>query len=127
MRRLGWKESELTVRSKSRPDKQALAARLRGETILSIRVIAARVHLGTSKSANARLHQWMGTSANTVQNQPDAAGKTDYAMGWSLFKTTGQGPGRGQRSEVWIIFRFIVSILQPGDSCATRALRYANT
>jgi hypothetical protein len=34
----------------------ALRARLRQETTLSAKTIAGRMHLGTSKSANARLH-----------------------------------------------------------------------
>ena len=37
----------------------ALAARLRRETTLTIKAIAERLHLGTSKSANMRLHGWM--------------------------------------------------------------------
>lgn len=57
--RLGWSEPELTTRRKSDPDKLAIAARLRRETTLPLKAIAARVHLGTSKSANTRLHQWM--------------------------------------------------------------------
>jgi hypothetical protein len=57
--RLGWSRAELAARRKSDPGKLALAARLRQETTLSIKGIAARVHLGTSKSANARLHQFM--------------------------------------------------------------------
>ena len=57
--RLGWSRAELAARHKSDPGKLALAARLRQETTLSIKGIAARVHLGTSKSANARLHQFM--------------------------------------------------------------------
>ena len=61
--RLGWSRAELAGRRKSDPDKLALAARLRKETTLSIKGIAARVYLGTSKSANARLHQWMGPMA----------------------------------------------------------------
>ena len=67
LRRLGWQEQELSTRRKSDPGKLALAARLRRETTLSLRAIAARVHLGTSKSANARLHQWMNQPA-----QPDS-------------------------------------------------------
>jgi hypothetical protein len=31
---------------------------------LSLKVIAARMRLGTSKSANARLHQWMAKPTN---------------------------------------------------------------
>ena len=59
LRRLGWKEADLANRPKSDPAKLALAARLRTETTLTIKAIATRAHLGTSKSANARLHSWM--------------------------------------------------------------------
>lgn len=58
--RLGWTESDLASRRKSDPGKLAIGARLRKETTLSIKGIATRLQLGTSKSANARLHQWMG-------------------------------------------------------------------
>ncbi len=59
LKRRGWKPGELVKRPKSDPFKLAVAARLRRETTLTLKEIAARVHLGTSKSANARLHQWM--------------------------------------------------------------------
>jgi hypothetical protein len=58
--RLGWTETDLAARRKSDPNKLAIAARLRRETTLTLRAITARVHLGTSKSANARLHQGHG-------------------------------------------------------------------
>ena len=57
--RLGWGESDLVTRRKSAPGKLALAARLRRETTLPLKWIAARMHLGTSKSANSNLHLWM--------------------------------------------------------------------
>ena len=57
--RLGWSPEELAARRKSDPAKLAMAARLRQETTLTIKAIAARLHLGTSKSANSRLHGWM--------------------------------------------------------------------
>jgi hypothetical protein len=60
--RLGWREQELVTRRKSDPTKLALAMRLRKETTLSLKRIAARVHLGTSKSANAKLHCWLAGS-----------------------------------------------------------------
>jgi len=60
LRRLGWQEADLTARRKGDPGKLALAARLRKETLLTIKAIAERVSLGTSKSANARLRKWMG-------------------------------------------------------------------
>ena len=57
--RLGWNQAELAARCKSDPGKLAIAARLRQQTTLPLKEIAARMHLGTSKSANSRLHQWM--------------------------------------------------------------------
>ena len=67
--RLGWKETDLKARRKNDPAKLAIAARLRKETTLPIKVIAARMHLGTSKSANSTLHKWMGTPASTDPTQ----------------------------------------------------------
>ena len=64
LRRLGWKRKDLAARRKSDPDKLAIAARVRQETTLTIKDIGARVHLGTSKSANARLHSWMRNQAS---------------------------------------------------------------
>ena len=67
---VGVDGEELTERRKSDPDKLALAARLRRETTLSLRAIAARVHLGSSKSANALLHRWMREPANAPKGKP---------------------------------------------------------
>ena len=57
--RLGWTEADLAQRRKSAPEKLAMASRLRRETTLSIKTIAARMHLGSSRSAHVRLHEWM--------------------------------------------------------------------
>jgi putative transposase len=57
--RLGWVESDLVSQRKNAPEKLAIAARLRKETTLTIKQIAARVHLGTSKGANTNLHRFM--------------------------------------------------------------------
>jgi hypothetical protein len=59
LQRLGWSQEELAARRKGDPGKMAMAARLRRETTLTIKAIAERLHLGTSKSANMRLHGWM--------------------------------------------------------------------
>ena len=56
--RRGWDEAELAARRKRDPGKPEIAVRLRKESTLSIKEIAALVHLGTSKSAKARLHEW---------------------------------------------------------------------
>jgi REP element-mobilizing transposase RayT len=61
LQRLGWRESDLSGQPKSAAGKPALAARLRRETTLPLKWIAARVNLGSTKSANAKLHLWMKT------------------------------------------------------------------
>ena len=58
LKRLGWPECDLASRRKSDPDKLALGNLLRQQTTLSIKWIAARLHLGTSKGANANRHRW---------------------------------------------------------------------
>lgn len=69
LRRLGWRESDLTTRAKSDPAKLHIAGRLRRETTLPLKAIAGRVHLGTSKSANARLHAFMNTTPSVPSAQ----------------------------------------------------------
>ena len=49
--RRGWQESEWATRRRSDPGKLASAARLRSETTLPIKWIAARVQIGTAKGA----------------------------------------------------------------------------
>src|SRR5438552_13529956 len=56
--RLGWSKQQLAQKPKSDPGKLAIAARLRSETILTIRQIAAKLQMGSWKSANSRLHYW---------------------------------------------------------------------
>jgi len=51
-----WKESDLSTRRRSDPGKLAIAARLRSETTLPIKWIAARVQIGTAKGAKTVLH-----------------------------------------------------------------------
>jgi len=59
LQKLGWNEGDLLARPKSDPAKMSIAVCLRRETTLSIKAIATRLHLGTSKSANIRLHAAM--------------------------------------------------------------------
>jgi hypothetical protein len=75
LKRLGWKEADLKSRRKNDPDKLELAARLRRETTLTIKTIAARVSLGTSKAANAKLHRHMQEGANPRKAKPRPAGR----------------------------------------------------
>ena len=69
--RLGWTQEQLEVRRRNDPSKLCIAARLRKETTLSIKAIAALVHLGASKGANTNLHKWMQGPPpdNSVQHQ----------------------------------------------------------
>jgi hypothetical protein len=55
LRRLVWAKADLSLRWKSDPAKLAMADRLRRETVLSVKAIAERLHLGSPKSARARL------------------------------------------------------------------------
>ena len=59
MSRLGWKETDLVSRLKNHPDKLVIATRVRKETTLSIRWIAARLQMGTYKSVKSMLHERM--------------------------------------------------------------------
>ncbi|MEI7732421.1 MAG: hypothetical protein WCO56_22815 [Verrucomicrobiota bacterium] len=55
LKRLKWKEADLERRHKSDPAKLALAVRLRRETTLTIKWIAARLHLGHVQRARVRM------------------------------------------------------------------------
>ncbi len=57
--RLGWKETDLNSRLKNDPGRLAIAARLRKETTLTIKWIAARLQMGSTKSAKSVLHRQM--------------------------------------------------------------------
>ena len=81
LRRLGWRRTELAKRRKNDPDKLAIAGRLRRETTLTIKAIAARVHLGTSKGANVLLHQWLAKTTVQRERRPQVHGKSDQSMG----------------------------------------------
>ena len=67
MARLGWSKEQLAQKPKSDPGKLAIAARLRAETILTIRQIAAKLQMGTWKSASSRLHHWSKPNDTTQQ------------------------------------------------------------
>jgi hypothetical protein len=60
-----------------------IVARLRRETILSLKRIATRVGLGRSNSANAKLHTWMQADGKPeaadaeTKNQKNHAKKTN--------------------------------------------------
>jgi REP element-mobilizing transposase RayT len=68
--RLDWTEEELGRVRKSAPEKMVIAARLRRETTVTLKWIAARLCLGTSKSANARVHQWMKNNPTPASSAP---------------------------------------------------------
>ncbi len=82
--RIGAEElKRLRHRRKSDPGKWQIAARLRRETILSLKSITARVGLGSSKSANTSRHAWMQADGKPCgadaehKNQKTHAGKTN--------------------------------------------------
>ena len=55
LRQFGWQEADLLNRRKRHPAKLEIAVRLRKETTLSVKHIAARLHLGTPASASVCL------------------------------------------------------------------------
>jgi hypothetical protein len=57
LHRLGWTAADLSLRRKNDPTKLVMADRLRRETVLSVKSIAERLHLGSPKSARARLRE----------------------------------------------------------------------
>ena len=57
--RLDWKSEALGARRKKYPYKLAITTWLRVETTLSLKEIAGRIRLGSSKSANATLQSWV--------------------------------------------------------------------
>ncbi len=64
MRGLGWTEAELISRLKNDSGKLAMAARVRKETTLPIKWIAARLQMGTSKSLKHILLHWRHAHEN---------------------------------------------------------------
>ena len=76
--RLGWQESDLASRRKAHPDKLAIALRLRNETTLSIKWIAARVRIGSSKGAKSVLHRWVHGQNKTAAVQPRACAQLEF-------------------------------------------------
>ena len=75
LKRLDWQERDLASRRKSDPDKLALGNLLRQQTTLSIKWIAARLHLGTSKGANANLHRWRQSHRESPSFSAPPAGR----------------------------------------------------
>jgi hypothetical protein len=74
LERLGWQERDLASRRKSDTDKLALENLLRQQTTLSIKGIAARLHLGTSKGANGTLHRCRQSHRETPSISTPPAG-----------------------------------------------------
>jgi len=68
-----WREAELKRRRKCDPQKVALGARLRRETTLTVKSIAARLNLGTPRNATTRLQEWTRKHA-AAQGRASATG-----------------------------------------------------
>jgi hypothetical protein len=80
LQRLGWTEADLLSQRKNAPGKLAMASRLRRETTLTVKWIAARVRLGTSKGANRNLHHWMRNHPVSASNPPSAQQNPEDAL-----------------------------------------------
>jgi REP element-mobilizing transposase RayT len=53
-----WKEADLSKRAKGDPGKVKIAGRLRDETLVTVKWIAARLGMGTASYVNNRLYRW---------------------------------------------------------------------
>jgi REP element-mobilizing transposase RayT len=62
LRRLAWKEVELSKRRRSDPDKMRLAAKLRQETTLTIGQIAQKLRMGTRNTLSSNLQKVKGAN-----------------------------------------------------------------
>jgi hypothetical protein len=56
LKRLGWKEADLAARRKGDPEKLKLAVRLREETTVTVKWIAARLQMGVWTHLNHLLY-----------------------------------------------------------------------
>ena len=65
LRRRQWTEADLAQRPKTDPAKVALAAKLRGETTLTMEQVARRLRMGTRNTLNAKLKEWKRTNEST--------------------------------------------------------------
>ena len=71
--RRGWQESEWATRRRSDPGKLASAARLRSETPLPIKWIAARVQIGTAtKGPSPCPIIWLRAKTNAKPQEPSS-------------------------------------------------------
>jgi REP element-mobilizing transposase RayT len=62
LRRLGWKEGDLSLRPKTDADKVDMVARLRAETTMTLGQIAQRLKMGTRDTLSAKLQERKGTN-----------------------------------------------------------------
>lgn len=53
-----WTEADLVKRAKGDPGKVKIAGRLREETLVTVKWIAARVGMGTASYVDNRLYRW---------------------------------------------------------------------
>ena len=68
----------MLARRKEDPVKPAIAARLRRETTVSLKAVTTRLSLGTSKSANGKLREFMkGGGQHDLPGQSQVAFKLE--------------------------------------------------
>ena len=58
LKRRKWRAGDLAARAKGDLSKVAIAARVRAETVVTVKWIAERLGMGTAGYLNNRLHRW---------------------------------------------------------------------
>ena len=69
LRRRNWSQAQLVERRECDPEKLAVAVRLRQQTSLTIKAIAGRLHLGSTRNASERLREYLRGRAAPVACQ----------------------------------------------------------
>jgi putative transposase len=70
LKRRHWSKKDLKDRRKCDPSKLAIAARIRKETTMTVKDIAALLHLGTPRNASVRLLEWAKDHAAQEKTTP---------------------------------------------------------
>lgn len=103
---------QLKLRRKNDPQKLAIAARLRRETTLSLKALAARVGLSSPKGANSTLHR-------SMRQQPENASGTTAEVGiW-------EKAFYAHRPKLWVTLEPILTATGCSEGWVRRMLRVA--
>ena len=109
-----WQKTGWQVQA--HPDKLAIALRLRNETTLSSKWIAARVRIGSSKGAKSMLPRWVHRQENTRAGQA-RAGRAGAQLEFESTVFLGTCYAKGQGVEKNVVEAYKWSLLASEQGC----------